>query len=296
MTDRDSEPPAATDPSGSRRDRARASLLGVACGDALGRPVAGDAPAAVRDRHGRVTEMLGADGRPAGTTTDPTAAAVASADRLLGRGDGDRSDRSADPGVTTGAASLLAAVPYGCLVGDAHDRAAAAAEAAVATGTAAGDDVAAESSAALAAVVGELVDGESVADAVSTAMSVAVARDAPVPVRETLSVVGDRGAVTIDPAGDPAAVFETALHEAVAAADAEEAIVSAVSRGGHASVLGAVAGAVAGARFGAVEEGDAIPARWLNELGGAADLRALADALVAREVRVDSGVDTGRDA
>ncbi|QZP38182.1 ADP-ribosylglycohydrolase family protein [Halobaculum magnesiiphilum] len=295
MTDRDSEPPAATDPSGSRRDRARASLLGVACGDALGRPVAGDAPAAVRDRHGRVTEMLGADGRPAGTTTDPTAAAVAAAERLLDRADAAVS-ADLDPPSADRPGALLAAVPYGCLAGDAHDRAAAAAEAALVAGTAAGDDVAAESSAALATVVGELVDGESVADAVSTAMSVAVARDAPVPVRETLSVVGDRGAVTIDPAGDPAAVFETALHEAVAAADAEEAIVSAVSRGGHASVLGAVAGAVAGARFGAVEEGDAIPARWLNELGGAADLRALADALVAREVRIDSGVDTDGDA
>ena len=290
MTDSDSVP-SATDRAAGCRDRARGSLLGLACGDALGRPVAGDAAAAVRDRHGRVTEMLGADGRRAGTTTEPTAAAVESAGRLLDRTDELAAPFTADARSTTAVASLLAAVPYGFLAGNATERAAAAAEDAVATGPAAGGDSAAESSAALAVIVGELVDGEVVETAVATAMTVAVSRSAPVALRETLSVVGDRAAVTIDPAGGRSAVFETALHEAVAADDSEEAIVSAVSRGGNASALGAVAGAVAGARFGT----DAIPARWLNELDGAADLRALADALAEREVRTCSEADAGGD-
>jgi len=290
MTDPDSERPPVTDPSDVRRDRARASLIGLACGDALGRPVAGDAAAAVRERHGRVTEMLGADGRRAGTTTGPTAAAVAAADRLLDRVSGPSSERPVHSGTSTDADSLLGAVPYGFLTGDADDRAAAAADDAAATGTAVGTD-AAETTAALAVIVGELTDGESVADSVATAMSVAVARGAPVALRETLSVVGDRGAVTIDPHGDPPATFETALHEAVAADDPEEAVVSAVSRGGNASALGAVAGAVAGARFGT--DADAIPPRWLNELDATAEYTALADALV--ESAVAAPVDTDAD-
>jgi len=288
MTDPDTGPPTATDPPVDRRDRARGSLLGLACGDALGRPVAGDTAAAVRDRYGRVTEMLGADGRRAGTTTDPTAAAVASAGRLLDRADHASSTSPSDPAPTTGAVSPLAAVPYGLLAGDAGDRAGAVAEDAAAAGTAVGTG-AAEPSAALAMIVGELVDGESVEDAVSTAMTVAVSRGAPVALRETLSVVGDRGAVSIDPGGGRSAAFETALHEAVAASDAEAAIVSAVSRGGNASALGAVAGAVAGARFGA----DAVPARWLNELDAPGDHTALADALAGIDLR--DSVDTVTD-
>ncbi|QZX99018.1 ADP-ribosylglycohydrolase family protein [Halobaculum rubrum] len=291
MTDSDSEPAEAADPSVARRDRARASLLALACGDALGRPVAGEAAAAVRDRYGRVTEMLGADGRRAGTTTAPTTAAVAAADRLLDPLGSFPSDLPVDSGPTTDVASPLAGVPFGLLTGTADDRAAAAAERAAASDTDP-EPAVGETAAALAVVVGELVDGETIADAVSTAMSVAVARDAPVAVRETLSVVGDRGAVAIDPHGDRSATFETALHEAAAADDAEEAVVSAVSRGGNASALGAVAGAVAGARFGT----DAIPPRWLNELDGSADYTALADALVATEIADPLGAGADGDA
>ena len=55
-------------------DRATGVLLGLACGDALGRPVEFNAPHRIQDEHGRVTEML-ADGthrKPAGTITDDT--------------------------------------------------------------------------------------------------------------------------------------------------------------------------------------------------------------------------------
>jgi ADP-ribosyl-[dinitrogen reductase] hydrolase len=266
----------------ARAERARTSLTGVACGDALGRPVDGDAAAAVRDRYGRVTEMLGADGRRAGTTTSPTAAAVRSAERLV-NGSASAESTSADRSRSAARSPppLAAGVPYGYIAGPADDRAAAAAEAV-------GRGDGGEAAASLAVIVGELVDGKSITDAVSTAATVAVARSAPVPLRETLAAVGDRGAVSISPRGDQSAVFETALHEAVAAAGAEEAIVSAVSRGGNASALGAVAGAVAGARFGA--NADAIPRRWLNELKPPSDLHAVADAVV------DEQSGAGRDA
>ena len=49
-------------------------LLGMACGDALGRPVEFESPETIRSRHGRVTEMLaeGTHRQPAGTITVAT--------------------------------------------------------------------------------------------------------------------------------------------------------------------------------------------------------------------------------
>jgi ADP-ribosyl-[dinitrogen reductase] hydrolase len=56
------------------RTRARGVLLGLACGDALGRPVEFSSPDDIKRQHGRVTEMLanGTHGQPAGTITDDT--------------------------------------------------------------------------------------------------------------------------------------------------------------------------------------------------------------------------------
>ncbi|UIO99060.1 ADP-ribosylglycohydrolase family protein [Halobaculum sp. CBA1158] len=284
VTPGDSGDPVADD---RRRERARGSLLGLACGDALGRPVDGSTAAAVRERHGRVTELLGGD-RPAGTTTDATATAVAAGHaRLDGYRsdngshevpDGDR-DAHADRVRPEDPAILLAGVPAGLGPGAPAERAEAAARA---VRTVVSGDVPPEPIAGavvLAVVVGAFVDGASVEEARADARTVALDRDAPVSVRETIAVVGDRGAVRIDAGGDPRATLETALHEALVADDPEEAIVSAASRGGAASALGAVAGAVAGARDGEA----AVPARWLNELDGAPDLRRLADALVEDE-------------
>ncbi len=58
--------------------------------------------------------------------------------------------------------------------------------------------------------------------------------------------------------------------------DAEEATVSAVSRGGDTDTLGAVCGAAAGARFGT----GAIPDRWLDVLDVETGLREFTAALV----------------
>lgn len=54
--------------------KARGTLGGLACGDALGRPVEFTSTERIRSKHGRVTDML-ADGshrQPAGTITDDT--------------------------------------------------------------------------------------------------------------------------------------------------------------------------------------------------------------------------------
>jgi ADP-ribosyl-[dinitrogen reductase] hydrolase len=55
-------------------DRAKGSLLGVACGDALGRPVEFKSRRAIQDEYGTLTEMVGGGtwNKPAGTVTDDT--------------------------------------------------------------------------------------------------------------------------------------------------------------------------------------------------------------------------------
>lgn len=66
--------------------------------------------------------------------------------------------------------------------------------------------------------------------------------------------------------------IQTALHDAIHADSAENAIITAVNRGGDTDTIGAVAGAIAGARFGASE----LPERWLNEIDEEQELRQLA--------------------
>ncbi|NHN42954.1 ADP-ribosylglycohydrolase family protein [Halorubellus sp. JP-L1] len=67
------------------RDRARGCLRGLACGDALGRPVEFKTSEQIERSHGTVTEMLayGTHGRPAGTITDDTDLALCVAESLV---------------------------------------------------------------------------------------------------------------------------------------------------------------------------------------------------------------------
>ncbi|WP_276258229.1 ADP-ribosylglycohydrolase family protein [Haloglomus litoreum] len=75
------------DPDDATTDRAAGALLGLACGDALGRPVEFETPASIQAEHGRVTEMLGhgTHGQPAGTVTDDTEMALCIARSLVAR-------------------------------------------------------------------------------------------------------------------------------------------------------------------------------------------------------------------
>ena len=76
------------------RDSAAGVLLGLACGDALGRPVEFQQTASIQRRHGRVTEMLanGTHGQPAGTITDDTEMALCIAQNLVESGSFDPDD------------------------------------------------------------------------------------------------------------------------------------------------------------------------------------------------------------
>lgn len=250
-------------------DRATGALLGLACGDALGRPVAGWAGAEIASRHRRLTEMRadGSGGRPAGTTTGVTARTLRVARSVVdGSGDPDAYDAPGD------APPLLRGVPLAVAHRDAPDRLSARVAA-----TADADRTATAASVALARVVAELVGGAEPSDALDAALADAGRRNAPPAVRTALATATD--GATASPGGGAGAVevFETALHDGSTAPTAEEAVVAAVNRGGATTATGAAAGAVGGARFGAA----ALPDRWLDHLDGEGRIHDLAGALVA---------------
>lgn len=72
-------------------DRAEGILLGLACGDALGRPVEFHTPAQIANKHGTLTEMIGhgTHNQPTGTVTDDTDMALCIARSLVERGEFD---------------------------------------------------------------------------------------------------------------------------------------------------------------------------------------------------------------
>jgi ADP-ribosyl-[dinitrogen reductase] hydrolase len=255
-----------------RRARAAGSLLALACGDALGRPLVGLSSAAVVREYGRVTEVRGGpDGRPAGSVTAHAGGALALARTLA--------DGATPEAVGEGAASPVRPVPLALAApvdasssrGTGTD--AALADAVVAARRAAGvtAPTAVESSVAYARVLASLLDGVEPAAALEDALALAARRDAPGDVRTTLTSAGDPALATPTAGGDAVATLETALHDGLGAGSVEEAVVPAANRGRNAAVAGALAGALAGARFGA----DAVPARWLEALRPAG-VRALA--------------------
>ena len=70
--------------------------------------------------------------------------------------------------------------------------------------------------------------------------------------------------------------LQTALHDGLVADCSEEAIVTAVNRGGDTDTIGAIAGAVAGAQFGASN----LPDRWVSAVKEAEEIERLAERLV----------------
>jgi ADP-ribosyl-[dinitrogen reductase] hydrolase len=81
---------------------------------------------------------------------------------------------------------------------------------------------------------------------------------------------------TLETSGYVVHSLQTALHDGLFAESAEEAIVTAINRGGDADTIGAIAGAVTGARFGA----SSLPDPWLDVIDETAELESLATQLV----------------
>jgi ADP-ribosyl-[dinitrogen reductase] hydrolase len=112
--------------------------------------------------------------------------------------------------------------------------------------------------------------------------------EANMPLRDALDYVGadapDELVAALEPLarGDSPATVETsgyvvhsvqtALLDGLSGESAEDAIVTAVNRGGDTDTIGGIAGAVAGARFGA----STLPDRWLTALDATAELESLA--------------------
>jgi len=297
-----------------RLPRARGTLLGLACGDALGRPVEFRSPQRIDREFDRLDEMIGGGthDKPAGTITDDTELALRIAQSLVDRGGFDGADvaerflgwydsgpfdiglmtadalseiQSGTPwteagqtvwerrpeGQNAGNGSVMRCAPYGIAFADDPDRLV---------------DVSKNSSAITHA------DPRCTFGCAVLNLTIAgFLREEPAPLATALDRVRSDAPNELCDALDPLAngdspeslqnsgyvvhSLQTALHDALRADSAEDAIVTAVNRGGDADTIGAIAGAVAGARFGAA----ALPERWLATIDEQDRLARLAEDL-----------------
>jgi ADP-ribosyl-[dinitrogen reductase] hydrolase len=295
-------------------NRARGVLVGLACGDALGRPVEFASAAAIRGEHGRLDEMVG-DGtwnQPAGTITDDTEQALCIArsvveqqefdaediaDRFLAWYDTDPFDigrmtrkslsrlkhgdewdvagqqvwENSLEGQNAGNGSVMRcpplAIPY-----------AADWERLVAVSRQSSQITHADPRCTYGCAILNLTIAGLLEDANSPLQDAVdyVGADAPEELVTALEPLarGDSPG-TLETSGYVVHSLQTALHDGLFADSAEEAIVTAVNRGGDTDTIGAIAGAVAGARFGA----SALPERWLAAIDEVGELNDLAGEL-----------------
>lgn len=303
-------------------DRARGVLLGLACGDALGRPVEGWTAERIDREYGTLTEFVGdgVHGEPPGTVTDDTQLAVRLARSLVDRGGYDRADfverlvewyerRPFGIGGTTSEA--LRRIGDGVPPLEAARRARAAKPAGrkatngsvmrcAPIAVAYRDEpdelqrVSRDSSRVTHAdprcVHGCAALNLTIANALAGAERpleralAALSDDAPAPLREGLAPIPDAvDPAALEPANDAVETLRTACYHGLAADSLEGAIVDAVAAGGDTDTIGAVAGAVAGARFGAAE----LPDRWLATLEYRDELEGLADRLCGLDPDLD---------
>ena len=300
-----------------------AVLLGLACGDALGRPVEFQSADEIAATHGRVTELLadGTHGQPAGTVTDDTELALCLARSLLDRGGFDGRDvadrflawyeddpfdvglltadalrayrrgagwrdagrevwRDRPEGQNAGTGRVMRCAPHAIAFADDPEALVRISRRSSAITHA--DPRCTWGCAVLNCTIAGLARGdpsplEAALAFVERAGTAAAARDdLPVELLEALRPVPDRiDPEQLRPTGYVVDTLQIALQTALTADSAEEAIVTAVSRGGDTDTIGAVTGALAGARFGS----DGLPDRWLSELQYREDLDLLGRAL-----------------
>lgn len=296
------------------RDGARGALLGLACGDALGRPVEFKSPQEISTDYGRLAEMVGYGtwGRPAGTVTDDTDQAMCIARSLVERESFDPADIAdrfvdwydTDPfdignmtrrslqrlkrgdswdqageqvwaespeGSNAGNGSVMRSPPLALAF--ASDPRTLADTSRRCSRITHADPRCTYGSAVLNLTIVHILQGHD--HPLETAIET-VADTAPEELIDSLSpIVAEDTPSELQTSPYVVTTLQTALHDAFAATTPEEAIVTAVNRGGDADTIGAVAGSVAGARFGA----SALPDRWLDAIAETEELESLATEL-----------------
>lgn len=296
-------------------DRVRGVMLGLACGDALGRPVEFQSASEIQREHGELNEMIGHGtwNQPAGTITDDTEQALCIARSLaeqqefdpadiaerfvawydsgpfdiggmtrrslsrLQRGDswdeaGQQVWESSPEGQNAGNGSVMRCPPLAIPYTTDWDRL---------------TEVSRQSS-QITHADPRCTDGCAILN-----LTVAgILSNADTPLQDALNYVGPdapdeltaalwpiaRGDSpgTLETSGYVIHSLQTALHDGLGSGSAEEAIVTAVNRGGDTDTIGAIAGAVAGARFGASQ----LPDRWLAAIDETNELESVAEQLL----------------
>ncbi|AFZ73804.1 ADP-ribosylglycohydrolase family protein [Natronobacterium gregoryi] len=296
-------------------DRARGVLVGLACGDALGRPVEFDTASAISAEHGVLDEMVGYGtwNQPAGTITDDTEQALCIARSLIQQQEFDPTDIAdrfvawyeSDPfdigrmtlralsrldkgatwdeagqqvwedspeGSNAGNGSVMRCLPLAIPYATEWERLVEVSRQSSQITHA--DPRCTYGCAILNLTVAGLLDdaGTPLQDALDY-----VAADAPDELTTALEpIAGGNSPGALEMSGYVVHSLQTALHDGLRAGSAEEAIVTAVNRGGDTDTIGAIAGAVAGARFGASR----VPDRWLSAIDETDELESLADDLL----------------
>lgn len=320
-------------------ERAIGCMLGLACGDALGRPVEFTTPAQIKRNHGQVTEMLGrgTHNQSPGTITDDTemalciARSLAECERFHPQDIATRFVAWYDDGpfdiggmtrrslnrIKTGVSWETAGTqeweesPEGRNAGNGSVMRCAPLAIAYAGYPAALVRTSIDSSRITHAdprcTYGCAVFNLTIAAALRgqdtplrTALKI-LSEDLATSLQQTTGVIPD-GASTVLESGVPdklrAALekvpdnvdpnelsnsgyvvdsLQTALYDGLTAKSAEEAIVTAVNRGGDTDTIGAMAGAVAGARCGV----SSLPDTWLRKIDHRDEIEELTTALIA---------------
>ena len=291
-------------------ERAEGVLLGLACGDALGRPVEFHSPEQIDAKHGELSEMIGngTHGKPAGTITDDTDQALCIARSLDKHGQFDPADiaerfvawyndgpfdvglmtadalRRLDEGVSWNVAGqeVWEERSEGSNAGNGSVMRCAPLALAFADDWDTLQQTSRDSSrithadprcAHGCAALNLTIAAllDSDEQPLDSALD-ALGADAPGTLRNVLAVIpGGIEASELSNSGFVLDTLQTGLYHALTADDAETAIVNAVNEGGDTDTIGAVAGAVAGARFGA----SALPNRWTESIAEATNFRKL---------------------
>ena len=292
-------------------DRARGVLFGVASGDALGRPVEFMPASEIRAEHGRLNEMIGHGtwNQPAGTITDDTEQALCIARSLveqqrfdpediaerfvawydsnpfdIGRmtmkslsrlKHGDEWDEAGQhvwenspEGQNAGNGSVMRCAPLAVPYADDWDRLVEVSRQSSQITHA--DPRCTYGCAILNLTVAGLLDN---ADTPLQDALDYLGTDAPAELVAALQPLARGDSPTaLETSGYVVHSLQTALHDGLVTENAEDAIVTAVNRGGDTDTIGAIAGAVAGARFGASQ----LPDRWVSAIDEVGELESLA--------------------